>query len=47
MNLALDELRAQALGVIGMAKFIRDGSGDREMQEALALARAASSPTRS
>jgi tetratricopeptide (TPR) repeat protein len=44
--LFLQELRAQALSVIGAAKFIRDrtGSGNSEMQEALAIARAVSSP---
>ena len=43
--LSLDELRAQALGAIGSAKFGRDRSGDREMHEALEIARAAGSPS--
>jgi tetratricopeptide (TPR) repeat protein len=45
--LSLDELRAHALNSIGSAKFGRDRSGDAEMQEALAIARAANSPSAS
>jgi class 3 adenylate cyclase/tetratricopeptide (TPR) repeat protein len=44
-SLSLDELRAHTLNSIGSSKFGRDRSGEREMQESLAIARAANSPT--